>query len=75
MYLRPRDDREIANGVSYNAYRSSINLATRLKMAQTISAMVGLSKNAPLVARNSFPTNFLNGGFDKKNVLFSRIRC
>ena len=28
--------------------------------------MVGLSKNATLVARNIFPTNFLNGGFDKK---------
>ena len=28
--------------------------------------MVGLSKNATLVTRNIFPTNFLNGGFDKK---------
>ena len=27
--------------------------------------MVGLSKKATLVARNIFPTNFLNGGFDK----------
>ena len=66
MYLRPRDDREIANRVSYNAYRSSINLATRFKMTLTISAMVGLSKNETLVARNIFPTNFLNRGFDKK---------
>ena len=28
--------------------------------------MVGLSKNATLVARNIFPTNFLNGGSTKK---------
>ena len=32
VYVHPRDDREIANCVSYNAYRSSINVATRLNM-------------------------------------------